>query len=1062
MTSESWLQRTEYPTAVFCIIATEFCERFSFCGLRTILSLYLRNILLFSENTSTVVYHVFIMCCYIIPLVGAVLADSYFGRYKTIRNFSLIYLVGNILMCIAAVPTLDVAPIWNWRYQALCGSFWSRAVRSAFPEGTAVTILFSILFCHQLGRFCWNGTHTGYEEGSYLLWRRHLLCCRVWVSCGTYGAVVTQKSREKGEIGRSHWLDYAKGRFSGKTIEDMKIASHMNGYVLGTQIVPDQMQVVNPAIVLILIPVFDRVLYPCCSKLNVLEILELALETTYPELPAKHHASMNVMNTLPCSLTIQNPFHEVQTVRCGELHKFAEIPAHNYSRYTLSVEAPLQCGTIRFNRRTFKLDVVSLENQIDSVLIGTNANNEIEAYITDPVDFKKSLSGKPRVRIAYIKSSKALTNVTVRLKSSSGLEDVYFVHDYSSKSILAVSQYMELPQGMGVYSLIIREELKEIAFVKLYTMSKPNTVNILWQIPQYVLISVAEIMFGVAGMVSFSSRWQFFGDNHYSTEHVQKSDTTSNTATDNATNEREIKPKKLPYPKSVFFIVSNEFCERFCFYGMRSAIVSDSFLGKFRTILYVSMVYAAGCVLLALASVGPLHLPMTALSAVGLLLIAIGTGGIKPCVSAFGDQEDQMMTYFSWFYFSINAGSFISTFLTPVLRNDVHCFGQESCFPLAFGYAISQKLKSNEKKDHWLDYAEAKFGSQLVNNIKVTLKVLVLYIPLPIFWTLYDQQGSGWTFQAVRMDGNIGGKSTADIDIHSDLHVWGVPRACEMQIVDDATAKNDLAKTVAHMDVYTNKDVMFSGSNKLVTFKLTGSCLGQDLSFSGNITEKKAYGIYATESEGRLFEDFVDKNITFIQDSYSIIVKSGNYSLHKVPNPGDYSINGGPQKATFKLGGTYTILIGKENGALNSTEVVVTQPNDIHILWLMPQYIIITAAEIMFSITGLEFSYSQAPISMKSLLQACFLLTTAIGNLIIVIIESVKFFDKQSNDFFLYTALMVVDMGLFGFLAMRYKYVIPEDSEAEELQEDVEKSSNGIENPSFKTTDGNKVDSLQN
>nr|CAH7727469.1 unnamed protein product [Callosobruchus chinensis] len=321
-------------------------------------------------------------------------------------------------------------------------------------------------------------------------------------------------------------------------------ASHMNGYVLGTQIVPDQMQVVNPAIVLILIPVFDRVFYPCCSKLNVLEnslhrmalggimaglaffsagVLELALETTYPELPATHHASMNVMNTLPCSLTIQNPFHEVQTVRSGELHKFADIPAHNYTRYTLSVEAPLQCGTVTFNRRTFNLDVISVENQIDSVLIGTNAHNEIQAYITDPVDFKKSLSGKPRVRIAYIKSSRALTNVTVTLKSSTGLEDVYFVHDYSSKANLAVSQYMELPQGIyecrissteephlyenhfhlalgGVYSLIIREELELIAFVKLYTMSKPNTVNILWQVPQYVLISVAEIMFGVAGL----------------------------------------------------------------------------------------------------------------------------------------------------------------------------------------------------------------------------------------------------------------------------------------------------------------------------------------------------------------------------------------------------------------------------------------------------------------------------------------------------------------------------------------------------------------------------------
>ena len=59
----------------------------------------------------------------------------------------------------------------------------------------------------------------------------------------------------------------------------------------------------------------------------------------------------------------------------------------------------------------------------------------------------------------------------------------------------------------------------------------------------------------------------------------------------------------------------------------------------------------------------------------GLALIALGTGGIKPCVSAFGgdqfklpEQERQLQTFFSVFYFAINAGSLISTALTPILR----------------------------------------------------------------------------------------------------------------------------------------------------------------------------------------------------------------------------------------------------------------------------------------------------------------------------------------------------------------------------------------------------------
>lgn len=86
---------------------------------------------------------------------------------------------------------------------------------------------------------------------------------------------------------------------------------------------------------------------------------------------------------------------------------------------------------------------------------------------------------------------------------------------------------------------------------------------------------------------------------------------------------------------------------------------------------------------------------------------------------------------------------------------------------------IKGKLESKDKVDHWLDHSIKEHGPSLVNDVKTTLKVLVLFVPLPIFWALYDQQGSGykwfksplilfnalffsWTFQATRMDGDIG------------------------------------------------------------------------------------------------------------------------------------------------------------------------------------------------------------------------------------------------------------------------------------------------------------------
>lgn len=64
--------------------------------------------------------------------------------------------------------------------------------------------------------------------------------------------------------------------------------------------------------------------------------------------------------------------------------------------------------------------------------------------------------------------------------------------------------------------------------------------------------------------------------------------------------------------------------------------------------------------------------------------------------------------------------------------------------------------KKSLKHEHWLDFAEEKFGPELVADTKKVLNVLTLYLPMPIFWALHAQQGSRWVFQATRMDGDIG------------------------------------------------------------------------------------------------------------------------------------------------------------------------------------------------------------------------------------------------------------------------------------------------------------------
>lgn len=121
------------------------------------------------------------------------------------------------------------------------------------------------------------------------------------------------------------------------------------------------------------------------------------------------------------------------------------------------------------------------------------------------------------------------------------------------------------------------------------------------------------------------------------------------------------------------------------------AFIADSFIGKFKTILSLSIVYAIGSSVVAVGSFEPWQLPAKEFTLVGLSLIVIGSGGIKPCVAAFGaeqfklpEQAQQLLKFFSVFYFAVNFGSVLSTVISPILRT-MSCFGMKECYSAGFG-----------------------------------------------------------------------------------------------------------------------------------------------------------------------------------------------------------------------------------------------------------------------------------------------------------------------------------------------------------------------------------------
>jgi dipeptide/tripeptide permease len=102
-----------YPKVVFLIIANEFCERFSYYGIRTVLYIYLTEFIGINKDTATAIYHAFTMLCYFSPLMGAIIADGYIGLYRTILYVSCFYLLGETVLTLTSIGPLGAPNIWG-------------------------------------------------------------------------------------------------------------------------------------------------------------------------------------------------------------------------------------------------------------------------------------------------------------------------------------------------------------------------------------------------------------------------------------------------------------------------------------------------------------------------------------------------------------------------------------------------------------------------------------------------------------------------------------------------------------------------------------------------------------------------------------------------------------------------------------------------------------------------------------------------------------------------------------------------------------------------------------
>ncbi|XP_066236749.1 solute carrier family 15 member 1 [Saccopteryx leptura] len=670
------------------------------------------------------------------------------------------------------------------------------------------------------------------------------------------------------------------------------------------------------------------------------------------------------------------------------------------------------------------------------------------------------------------------------------------------------------------------------------------------------------------------------------------------------------------YPLSIFFIVINEFCERFSYYGMKAllilyftrffgwdgnlataiyhtfvalcyltpilgALIADSWLGKFKTIVSLSIVYTIGQAVTAVSSINDLSdfnhdgtpdslSTHVVLSMIGLALIALGTGGIKPCVSAFGGdqfeegQEKQRNRFFSIFYLAINAGSLLSTIITPILRvQECGIHSKQACYPLAFGvpaalmavalivfivgssmykkfepqgnimakvakcigFAIKNRFRHRSKefpkREHWLDWAKEKYDERLISQIKMVTRVMFLYIPLPMFWALFDQQGSRWTLQATTMSGKIGLIEIQPDQMQTvnailivilvpivDAVVYPLIAKCgfnftslkkmtvgmflaSMAFVVAAVVQVEIDKTlpafpegnevqIQVLNIGNNSmTIYFPGNNvtldkvsqtdKFMTFdvdKLTSINISSPESpftqVIHNFTQGHRHTLLVWDPNNyRVVKDGLNQkpekgengirfvnafdesfNITMAEKLYENVtshnaskyqffpsgIKKFTISSENIPNECKTSF----ETPKLEFGSAYTYVISRKGDGCPEWSVFEDiAPNTVNMALQIPQYFLLTCGEVVFSVTGLEFSYSQAPSNMKSVLQAGWLLTVAVGNIIVLIVAGAGQFKEQWAEYVLFASLLLVVCIIFAIMARFYTYINPAEIEAQ-------------------------------
>jgi POT family proton-dependent oligopeptide transporter len=443
----------------------------------------------------------------------------------------------------------------------------------------------------------------------------------------------------------------------------------------------------------------------------------------------------------------------------------------------------------------------------------------------------------------------------------------------------------------------------------------------------------------------------------------------------------------------VKYIVGNEACERFSFYGMSTILVpymqhflgwprsqaegvfhdfvggayaaaviggwlSDRFFGRYRTILWLSYGYVLGHAVLASMEIAPEL--RTALLFFGLTLVAFGQAGIKPNLSAFvgdqfrRDQQGLLDRVYSLWYVAINLGSATSQMVTPWLLAGCAIGAMKLCqaSAVAWGFGVP--------------------GLLMASALVIYLAGRRLYVKVPAAGR--DPN----SFVSVLRTRIFSGERQAR-GRHGDAAVEGMRSVFRIALI--------FLPVITFWALY---------------FQYGSSWFNQ--------AEQMSRDVFGWHLESAQMESLNAILILILVPTFA------------------YGVYPALERAGIKM----TLLRRMSAGMFIAVPAFLSaamiqrwidagaRP---HIGWQVIQYVLIAVAETLVSVTALEFAYSQAPKSMKGTIMSFWFLTLGAGSFVTSWVTRHVTFANRTGYFLFWSLFMLGGAVVFAIAAALYRPV---------------------------------------